>query len=351
MNDLDKHNPPSDLKSEYDFENYIEGRTNTFAYNAGKEIAKNPGKESSHNPFFIFGACSVGKTHLCHAIGLRAKQMNPEMKILYISANLFKQQFETALKDDDTNSFLNFYQKIELLIIDDIQEFASKPELQNYLVHIFNFLKMSGKQLIFTSDQPPAELKNFEERLYSRLKGGVAVKIEIPDFELRKAISIKKINKKNITIPEEVVNFVVEKVTDIRSLEHVISSFGIYSKAGKIISMELAKEVVSAVIPLPKTPTPEKIRTIVCEYLDISEDLLMSKSRRQDIVCARQISMYLCKKHTNCNPKLIGSKIGNCDRATVVYSCEHIEEQIKINKKLKNDIDDIENNLKRWQYG
>jgi len=335
------------LNANYTFENYIEGAANFLARNAGKNVAEKPGK-TLFNPLFIHGNCGVGKTHLCHAIGLKAKALHQKIKVLYISANLFQQQYTTAVYENKVNDFLNFYQQIDMLIIDDIQEFAAKKATQNALFHIFNFLQISGKQLVFTSDRSPVELKDFETRLISRFKAGLNAEIEMPNLELRKAILNKKISDESIEIPTEVIDFIAENVVENRDLEGVIISLQANAIIeGKSIDMELAKKVISKVVNLtPKVLTVEKIRATVCEHLNVSEESLMGKTRKQELVFARQVSMYLCKTYTNNSFKLIGSKIGSRDHATVLYSCNYIKDQMSRDKKVKNIIDDIEKKLK-----
>jgi chromosomal replication initiator protein len=335
------------LNANYNFENYIEGATNRLARYYGKEVAEKPGKTLA-NPFFVHGVCGVGKTHLCHAIGLRAKAFNPQVRALYVSANLFQQQFTTASLGNEINSFLNFYQQVDLLIIDDIQEFANKPGTQNALFHIFNFLQLSGRQLVFTSDRSPADLKNFEERLLSRFRSGLNAEIQKPDLELRKAILNKKISDGDVEVPEEVVNFIAEHATENRCLENVILSLQANAIVGnKSIDMQLAKMVLEKVVSLtPEVLTVEKIRETVCRYLDINVEKLMSKARTQDLVFARQLAMYLSKEHTNHSLKLIGSKIGKRDHATVLYSCNYIREQMSRDKKIRSIVEEIEKKLK-----
>jgi chromosomal replication initiator protein len=335
------------LNTNYTFENYIEGATNRLARAAGTAVAEKPGK-TAFNPLFIHGNCGVGKTHLCHAIGLRTKAFNPQIKVLYVSAHLFQQQFTTASLSNEVNSFLNFYQQIDLLIIDDIQEFATKKGTQNALFHIFNFLQMSGKQLVFTSDRSPVELRDFEERLISRFKAGLNAEINAPDLELRKAILNKKVSDEGVEITAEVIDFIAEHVTENRCLEGIIISLQANSIIeGKNIDIELAEKVVGKIVSLtPEVLTVEKIRETVCRHLEIDVEKLMSKARKQELVFARQLAMYLCKEHTNHSLKLIGSKIGNRDHATVLYSCNYIKEQMSRDKKIKGVVEEIEKKLK-----
>ncbi len=336
------------LNSNYTFDNFIEGSTNKLARTAGISIAENPGK-TIFNPLFLHGDSGVGKTHLAHAIGALAKKNFPEKKVLYVSANLFQQQYTTASCNNDRNSFLNFYQQIDVLIIDDIHEFASKTGTQDAVFHIFNYLHQAGKQLVLTSDRSPILLQGFENRLLSRFRWGLAAEIEKPDYDLRKSILTKKIVNDGLNIPADVVDYIAENVKENRDLEGVIISLLAHSMlTHKEIDMELAENVVAKLVNItPKTITVEGIRNLVCDYFNLPVDSVMGKERKHELVQARQIAMYLSKQHTKQSLSNIGLNIGKRDHATVLHACKVVADQIEIDKSFRITVKEIENKLKK----
>jgi chromosomal replication initiator protein len=336
------------LNTNYNFDNFIEGTTNKLARTAGLSIAKNPGK-TIFNPLFLHGDSGVGKTHLAHAIGVMTKELHAEKKVLYVSANLFQQQFTTASCNNDRNSFLNFYQQIDVLIIDDIQEFASKTGTQDAVFHIFNYLHQAGKQLILTSDRSPVLLQGFENRLLSRFRWGLAAEIEKPDHELRKAILNNKIINDGLQIPTNVINYIAENVVENRDLEGVIISLLAHSMlTNKEIDLDLAQNVVSKIVNItPKTISVEGIRNVVCDYFNLSVESVMSKERKHELVQARQIAMYLSKQYTKQSLSNIGLNIGKRDHATVLHACKVISDQIEIDKSFRLTIKEIEEKIKK----
>lgn len=336
------------LNTNYTFDNYIEGATNKLARTAGLQIAQKPGK-TVFNPLFLHGESGVGKTHLVHAIGMMAKEMHPDKKVLYVSANLFQQQFTSASLNNDRNSFLNFYQQIDVLIIDDIHEFASKTGTQDAVFHIFNYLHQSGKQLILTSDRSPVLLQGFENRLLSRFRWGLAAEIEKPDYDLRKSILSNKIINDGLEIPANVIDYIAENVKENRDMEGVLVSLLAHSMlTNQDVNLDLAYKVVSKIVNLtPKTITVESIRNLVCEHFNLSVESVMSKERKQELVQARQIAMYLSKQHTKQSLSNIGLNIGKRDHATVLHSCKVVADQIEIDKSFRLKIKEIEDKLKK----
>jgi chromosomal replication initiator protein len=336
------------LNPNYTFNNYIEGTTNKLARTAGISIANNPGK-TIFNPLFVHGDSGVGKTHLAHAIGNMAKEVNPEKRVLYVSANLFQQQFTTASMNNDRNSFLNFYQQIDVLIIDDIHEFASKTGTQDAVFHIFNFLHQAGKQLVLTSDRSPVLLQGFEKRLLSRFRWGLAAEIEKPDYDLRKAVLTNKIINDGLDIPAHIVDFIAENVKENRDMEGVLVSLLAHSMlTNKEIDIELAQSVVSKIVNItPKTTTIDSIKKLVCEHLGLSVESVMSKQRKHELVLARQIAMYLSKQYTKQSLSNIGLNIGNRDHATVLHACKVVADQMEIDKSFRLTVNEIENKLKK----
>jgi len=268
------------LNPSYNFNNLMEGNSNKLARTAGVSIANEPGK-TIFNPLFVYGQSGVGKTHLANAIGVMAKQLHPEKRILYVSANTFQIQYTDAVRANTVNDFLNFYQTIDVLIVDDIQEFAGKTGTQNTFFHIFNHLHQTGKQLVLTSDRSPVVMVGLEQRLLTRFKWGLSAEIEKPDFQLRKAILENKIYRDGLEIPADVVDFIAENVTDnVRDLEGTLVSLLAHSTLADMpLDVELAEKIVSRIVTVTrKTNTVEKIRDTVCDYFSLSVDAISTKS-------------------------------------------------------------------------
>ena len=292
----------------------------------------------------------MGKTHLVNAIGLKTKELHPQKKVLYVSANLFQQQYTEANKNGQVNDFLNFYQTVDVLIIDDIQEFGEgkKVSTQNQFFHIFNHLHQSGKQLILTCDKKPADLEGMEDRLLSRFKWGLSAEIESPSIETRKAILKMKSEKDGLDLPEDVINYIAETVTDnIRNLEGSIVSLIAYSTVyQQPIDINLARKVVSNIVHVEeKEQTVKSIRDLVCTTLNISAENLISNSRKREIVQARQIAMYFAKKYTKDSLTNIGNVIGKRNHATVLHACKTVQDLIETDKNFRRTIEEIENQL------
>lgn len=344
---------PQDLDPQlnpiYNFNTFIEGRSNKLARTAGVSIANDPGR-TPFNPLFVFGQSGVGKTHLAQAIGLMAKQLNPEKRVLYVSANLFCIQFTDAVRFNKLNDFLNFYQSIDVLIIDDIQTLSGKDKTQQTFFHIFNHLHQLGKQLILTSDKAPSALQGMEERLLTRFKWGLTAEIEKPDYNLRRAILKNKIYKDGLDIPEDVIDYIAENVVDnVRDLEGVLLSLLAHSTfTDEKIDMNLAVKVVGKIVnTMPLELSPEKIKEVVCGYFSVSEDSVASKSRVRDVANARHIAMYLSKQMTKKSLSEIGRVIGGRDHATVLHSCSVVNDLMETDKDFRSHVEEIERLLKR----
>ena len=336
------------LNSSYNFNNLIEGNSNKLARTAGVSISNDPGK-TIFNPLFVYGQSGVGKTHLANAIGVMTKQLHPEKRVLYVSANTFQIQYTDAVRNNTTNDFLNFYQTIDVLIVDDIQEFAGKTGTQNTFFHIFNHLHQTGKQLVLTSDRSPIVMQGLEQRLLTRFKWGLSAEIEKPDFELRKAILQNKIYRDGLDFPEEVVNFIAENVTDnVRDLEGVLVSILAHSTlTNTTIDIALAEKIISRIVNMtPKVTSVEKIRDVVCDYFSLSVDAISTKSRKREVVQARQIAMYLSKQMTKNSLASIGMTIGQRDHATVLHACKIVSDLIDIDKRFRLSVKEIESKLK-----
>ncbi len=336
------------LNPAYNFNNLIEGKSNKLARTAGVSIANDPGK-TIFNPLFVYGQSGVGKTHLANAIGVMTKQLHTEKRVLYVPANTFQIQYTDAVRSNSVNDFLNFYQTIDVLIVDDIQELAGKTATQNTFFHIFNHLHQSGKQLILTSDRSPLVLVGLEQRLLTRFKWGLSAELEKPDFELRKAILKNKIYRDGLEIDEEIVDFIAQHVTDnVRDLEGTLISLLAHSTLTDVaIDLQLAEKVVGRLVQVtPKVNTVERIRDIVCDYFSLSVDAISTKSRKREVVQARQIAMYLSKQMTKNSLSSIGSLIGQRDHSTVLHACKTVSDLIETDKSFRTSIEEIEARLK-----
>ena len=343
--ELDPH-----LNPEYNFETFIEGYSNKLSRSVAEAVALNPAK-TIFNPLFLYGASGVGKTHLANAIGTKIKELYPEKRVLYVSAHLFQVQYTDSVRNNTTNDFINFYQTIDVLIIDDIQEFAGVTKTQNTFFHIFNHLHQNGKQLILTSDRAPVMLQGMEERLLTRFKWGLVAELEKPDVELRKNILRNKIRRDGLNIPETVINYIAENVNEsVRELEGIINSLLAQSIIFKRdVDLDLAERIVRKAVRCceSKPVTVEDIIQKVCSHYEIEESAIHTKTRKREVVQVRQVAMYLAKKHTDSSSSKIGQLIGNKDHATVLHACKIVKDQVEVDKAFKADIEEIEASLKR----
>lgn len=336
------------LDPNYNFDNFVEGTSNKLARTAGETIALNPAN-TAFNPLFIYGSSGVGKTHLVNAIGMRIKELHPEKRVLYISAHLFMVQYVDSVRKNSTNDFIHFYQSIDVLIIDDMQEMAGQPKTQNTFFHIFNHLHLNHKQIIMTSDRPPKDMKDLEERLITRFKWGLVAELERPDLNLRKDILREKTRRDGLKFPEPVIEYIAKNVTDnVRDLEGVIVSLMAHSTIyGKEIDLGLTQDVIEKTSRHKQKPiTIDSIISKVCEYYNVEADSIQSKSRKHEIVQVRQISMYLAKKYLDYSTSKIGAFIGKRDHATVLHACNMVRDQIQVDKNFKLDLENIESGLR-----
>ena len=343
VSDLDPH-----LNPEYNFETFIEGGSNKLSRSVAEAVALNPAK-TIFNPLFFYGASGVGKTHLANAIGTKIKELYPEKRVLYVSAHLFQVQYTDSVRNNTTNDFINFYQTIDVLIIDDIQEFAGVTKTQNTFFHIFNHLHQNGKQLILTSDRAPVLLQGMEERLITRFKWGMVAELEKPTVELRKDILRNKIHRDGLKFPPEVIDYIAENVSDsVRDLEGIVISIMAHSTIyNKEIDLELAQRIVRKVVNCEsKAVTVDDIITTVCRHFNLDASVIHTKSRKREVVQARQIAMYLAKKNTDFSTAKIGTLIGNKDHATVLHACKTIKELTEVDKSFRAEIDEIQADLK-----
>lgn len=342
----------SNLNYKLTFDNFVEGECNKLTRTAGINIASQPGK-NIFNPLFVYGKSGVGKTHLANAIGIKTKELHPQKRVLYVSANLFQLQYTEATRNGQTNDFLNFYQTVDVLIIDDIQEFGEgkKVSTQNTFFHIFNHLHQSGKQIILTCDRKPAELEGLEDRLLNRFKWGLSAELEVPDLKTRKSILKQKAEKDGLALNDTIINYIAENVTDnVRNLEGTIISLLAQSTLNEqTINLELARKIVSNLVGSPEAVAEKHniqniIRT-VCSYFNVSADQIQSSSRKREIVQARQTAMYFANKLTDETLTTIGSSIGKRNHATVLHACKTVGDLIETDKQFRHFIEEIEQKL------
>ncbi len=330
------------------FQNFVEGECNRLARSAGYAVANHPGG-TAFNPLLIYGDSGLGKTHLAQAIGLETKDKFPDKTVLYVNANKFQTQFVDSVRNNNKNDFLHFYQMIDVLIIDDVQEFSGKEKTQDIFFHIFNHLHQSGKQLILTSDKPPVELQGMEQRLLSRFKWGLSADLQSPDFETRVAILQKKIYNDGIDMPQEVLEYIATNITsNVRELEGALISLLAQSTLNKReVTHDLAKEIIDKLIKNTKHEISiDYIQKVVCNYFNIGTDQLHNTTRKRETVQARQIAMYFSKSLTKCSLATIGTQIGGKDHATVLHACKTVNNLIETDKQFKHQIEEIERKLK-----
>ena len=344
--------PAQDLDSQLNpkqtFSNFIEGTSNKLPRSIGQAIAERPNQQT-FNPLFIFGPSGVGKTHLVNAIGTKLKELHPEKRVLYLSAHLFQVQYTDSIRHNTFNDFMHFYQSIDVLIIDDIQEMIGLEGTQYAFFHIFNHLRQNGRQIILTSDRPPVSMQGMEDRLLTRFKSGLLAELEKPEVQLRKDILRSKIEHDGLQIPEDVIDFISQNVSSsVRELEGVIHSLLAYSVVyNKDVDLDFAQSIIQHT---PKTIVKEvsldKIVEEVSNIYNISQEDIYGKSRKAEIVQARQLSIYLAQLHTQLSVSKIGLLIGNKNHATVLHSIKAIKNRLKTDKALKEQIDELTDILK-----
>jgi chromosomal replication initiator protein len=335
------------LNPNYNFDNFVEGECNSLARSAGLSIADNPGK-TAFNPIFIYGNSGLGKTHLAQATGIKIKEKYPDKIVIYVDARKFESQYVDAVLKNKTNDFLYFYQIMDVLIIDDVHEFAGKIKTQNAFFHIFNHLHQMGKQLILTSDKPPVELQGVEQRLLSRFKCGLFTELKTPGLETRISILNKKIYNDGIEISDEVIEYLATHITsNIRELEGALVSILAQSTLiKKEITIKLVSEMLDKLVNTAKRDLSiEEVKKTVCEFFELSHDQLLANTKKREIAQARQIAMYLSKKHTKYSAVQIGAQIGGKDHTTVLYAGKVIQNLIDTDKGFKKTMQNLEKKL------
>jgi chromosomal replication initiator protein len=344
---LKKVNVESQLNPNYTFENFVEGDCNRLARSAGYAVAGKPGG-TAFNPLLIYGVVGMGKTHLAHAIGIEIKNSHPGKTVLYVTSEKFTLQFIDAVRNNEQNDFVHFYQMMDVLIIDDIQFLAGKEKTQDVFFHIFNHLHQTGKQLILTSDKAPVDLQGMEQRLLSRFKWGLAADLQMPDLETRISILNRKMYQDGIELPKEIVEYIAYSITsNVRELEGaLISILAQASLNKKSVTLELAKQMIDKFV---KNTTHEVsidyIQKIVCDYFDLPIEMLKSKTRKRQVVQARQIAMYFAKNMTKSSLSSIGAHCGGKDHATVLHACRTVNNLIETDKKFKASVMELQKKI------
>lgn len=334
----------SQLNPQQTFETFIEGDSNKLPRSVGLAIAEHP-NNSQFNPMFIFGPSGCGKTHLINAIGVRTKQLYPQKRVLYISSRLFQVQYTNAVRQNTINEFINFYQTIDMLIVDDIQEWVTAGKTQDTFFHIFNHLFKNGKRIILASDRPPVDLQGMNERLLTRFACGLIAELEKPNVQLCIDILHSKIKRDGISIPEDVIQYIAQTANgSVRDLQGVINSLLAYSVVyNSNIDMRLTERIVKRSVKIDDKPlTIDDIIEQVSKYFKVTPQLINGKSRKKEIVIARQVSMYLAQKHTKMTAGRIGKLIGNRDHSTVLHSCSQIKNKMENDRNLAQQLQQIE---------
>ncbi|MEQ8628387.1 chromosomal replication initiator protein DnaA [Ekhidna sp.] len=343
-----------DLKSEnnlnptYTFSNFIEGDCNRLGRSAGYAVAKKPGI-TSFNPLMIYGGVGLGKTHLVQAIGNHIKNEDPSKKIIYVASEKFTNQFIDSLKNNNVQSFISYYRGVDILILDDVQFLRDKEKTQEIFFHIFNHLHQAGKQIVMTSDCAPKDLKGLQERLVSRFKWGLTADLQQPAFETRMAIIQRKIQEDGIHIPEEVIEYIAYTVdTNIRELEGVVVSLIAHASLMRVdVDLELAKKVLKNIVKeIDSEVGIDYIQKTVSEYFHVGQDDLKAKTRKKEIVIARQVAMYFSKDYTNHSLKSIGYHFGGRDHSTVIHALQSVNDMMDTDSKFRYSVDELKKKLK-----
>lgn len=337
------------LNPKYTFESFVVGNSNNFAHAAAQAVADDPGK--AYNPLFIYGGVGLGKTHLMHAIGHRILKNNPQARIIYITTETFTNDLIQSIQENSRVQFRNKYRTADVLIIDDIQFLVAKDRTQEEFFNTFNALHTYGKQIIISSDKPPKDLINLEDRLVSRFEGGLVADIQPPDLETRVAILKRKAKSENIEVSEDVLTFIAEKVnSNIRQLEGSLTRVIAFARlTKKPIDMALTSAALKDIVSgCENTPvTVPLVQQVVADYYDIDIDALLSQRRTMEITYPRQVAMYLCKELTNKSLKYIGSSFGGRDHSTVINACKKIESDMNEDAQVAELIEDLTKRIKK----
>ncbi len=332
------------LDEKFIFKNFVTGPNNELAYAAAKRISITPGEQ--YNPFFIYGNTGLGKTHILQAIGHEALTKNHDLQVIYITSEHFLDEFVYSIQKKRMRAFRNKYRKADILLLDDVQFYEGKDQIQNELFHTFNLLIQSKKQMVFTSDRPPRELKGLEDRLISRFNRGLLADIKPPRYEVRKAILKQKMLLLKIKIDNNVIDFLAENITsNVRTLEGAINKIQILQdhKNRKVTldEVKIQLEDILDIGSLKKVITSHEIQREIADYYNISVGDLKSKSRKKNIAKPRQMAMFLMCELTSLSRQQIGYEFGGRDHSTVTYARDTIEKEIKNDISSRNDYEQL----------
>jgi chromosomal replication initiator protein len=329
------------------FDNFIEGESNRLARSAGYAVANKPGG-TSFNPMMVYGNSGLGKTHLVNAIGIEIKKRFPEKMVLYVQSEKFASQFIEAVKSDNINDFKHFYQMVDVLIIDDVQFFASKVKTQDVFFHIFNHLHQNGKQIIMSSDKSPVEIHGMEPRLLSRFKWGLSADIQPPELDTRISILKDKMYTEGIELPIDIIEYLAYSITNnVRELEGALTSLVAQSTLNKkTMTLELAKQMIDKFVKnTAREVSIDYIQKVVCDYFEMPIETMKSKTRKREVVQARQIAMYFSKKMTKSSLATIGMHCGGKDHATVLHACRTVNNLSETDKQFQKYLNDLDKKL------
>ena len=339
------------LIPDYTFSTFIEGDSNKLPRTIGLSIAEHPGR-TTFNPFFIYGPSGSGKTHLINAIGVRCKEIYPQKRVLYVSARLFQVQYTDAVRQNTVNDFIHFYQTIDVLIVDDIQEWAAATKTLDTFFHVFDHLFRCGKQIILAADRPPVDLVGVKDRLLTRFSCGMIAELHKPNVQLCIDILNTKCRRDGLKFPADVIQFIAETAnSSVRELEGVVNSLMAYSIVyNSDIDMRLAERVIKRAVKVDNRPlTIDDIIEKVCAHYNVTQPNVMSRSRKREFVIARQLSMYFAQKYTKMPASRIGQLVGGRDHSTVIHSCNTIDQRMKVDKAFVEEVTSIENSFKLKQ--
>lgn len=337
----------SQLNPNYNFENFVEGDSNRLARSAGMAVANKPGG-TAFNPLLIYGGVGLGKTHIAHAIGVEIKEKYPDKTVLYISSEKFTQQYIDAVKSNNRNDFIHFYQMMDVLIVDDVQFLSGKTGTQDVFFHIFNHLHQNGKQVILTSDKAPVDMQDIEQRLLSRFKWGLSAELQVPEYETRIAILRNKLYRDGVEMPDDIVEYIAKNIkSNIRELEGVlISMIAQASFNKKEFTLSLTKQIVDKFVKNTKREVSiDYIQKVVSNYFELDVSTLQSKTRKRHIVQARQLAMYFAKRMTKASLASIGAQIGKRDHATVLHACKTVNNLSETDKQFRKYVEDLNKKL------
>lgn len=348
VNLLEEDSTSTDLNPRFTFETFVIGPSNRFAHAAALSVSENP---TSYNPLYIYGGVGLGKTHLMNAIGHYTKKLYPNFKITYISTEKFVNDYIDAIRDKRVPSFQKKYRSNDMLLVDDIQFLANKERMQEEFFHTFNDLHNNNKQIVLSSDRPPKDIPNLEDRLISRFEWGLITDIQPPDLETRIAILKKKVELDRKEVPDDVIFYIASRFeNNIRELEGALIRVVAYSSLTKQpINVELAAEVLKDIIPEEAIPeiTIDQIMKVTAECFNITVDQLKSANRSRNLVTARQVCMYLCRELTDASLPTISGALGGRHHSTAIHSVEKIRELMKEKRDIYNMVQKITNRLKK----